>query len=331
MSRPRYSVIVPVYNRPDEVDELLASLVPQTVKNFEVLIIEDGSTIRCESVVDRYRDQLHIEYFYKPNSGPGPSRNFGFAQAHGDYFVIFDSDCILPTSYFQTVGESLQEHAWDAWGGPDRAHERFTPVQQAMAYTMSSFLTTGGIRGKAMHIGKYQPRSFNMGLSREAYDLTGGFRFSHFAEDIELSIRMRELGLKVGLIPDAYVYHKRRATFKQFFRQVSNFGRGRVQVGRAHPGEVKLTHWFPAAFFLALLFLLPTAVISTDLFVFGLSMFGAYLLAILVHAYWQTHNATVALLSVPSVLVQMIGYGSGFLKEMVSRPAKPTGTNTRRK
>ena len=318
MSQPRYSIIVPVYNRPEEIDELLSSLLTQTYRDFEVVIVEDGSTVRCDTMIDRYRDSLQIRYFFKPNSGPGPSRNFGFGHARGNYLVVFDSDCILPPEYFQAVEASLRINDWDAWGGPDRAHERFTTTQQAMAYTMSSFLTTGGIRGKAVHIGAFQPRSFNMGMSRRVFEQTGGFRFSHFAEDIELSIRMRQLGLKVGLITEAFVYHKRRATFSQFFRQVSNFGRGRVQVGRAHPNEVKLTHWFPAFFLVALIALIPLALISTTLFKIGTLGFTLYLSAILVHAYLQTRNVGVALLSVPSVLVQMIGYGSGFLKEKFS-------------
>jgi glycosyltransferase involved in cell wall biosynthesis len=315
MTQPRYSIVVPVYNRPEEVDELLASLVQQTYRDFEVVIVEDGSAVRCDNVVDRYRDRLHIQYFYKPNSGPGPSRNFGFEHSRGEFFIVFDSDCILPPEYIQAVEASLRINGWDAWGGPDRAHERFTPIQQAMAYTMSSLLTTGGIRGKAVRVGAFQPRSFNMGLSRRALEATGGFRFSHFAEDIELSIRMRQQGLKVGLITEAFVYHKRRATFAQFFRQVSNFGRGRVQVGRAHPNEVKVTHWFPAIFLLSLMALLPIALFSVSLFKFGAIMFGLYLASIMVHAYAQTRNVEVALLSVPAVLVQMIGYGSGFLKE----------------
>lgn len=319
MSQPRYSIIVPVYNRPDEADELLASLLQQTYHNFEVIVVEDGSSVRCDAVIDRYRDRLNIQYFYKPNSGPGPSRNFGFEQARGNYFVVFDSDCMLPPHYFEVVEKELQANGWDAWGGPDRAHEKFTSTQQAMAYTMSSFLTTGGIRGKAVHVGKFQPRSFNMGISRRVFEQTGGFRFSYFAEDIELSIRMREMGFKVALITEAFVYHKRRATFSQFYHQVSNFGRGRVQVGRAHPGEVKITHWFPALFLIALVALVPTALISVTMFKVGILGITVYLAAILIHAYFQTRNVGVALLSVPSALVQMVGYGSGFLKEKFTR------------
>lgn len=329
MSQPQFSIIVPVYNRPEEIDELLSSLLAQSYRDFEVVVVEDGSSIRCDTIVDRYRDKLLIQYFFKPNSGPGPSRNFGFEHARGNYFVVFDSDCILPPEYFQVVNESLRVNQWDAWGGPDRAHERFTPVQQAMAYTMSSFLTTGGIRGKAVHIGAFQPRSFNMGISRQVFEQTGGFRFSYFAEDIELSIRMRQLGLKVGLITEAFVYHKRRATFSQFFRQVSNFGRGRVQVGRAHPREVKITHWFPSFFLMGLVALIPVALISTTLFKVGALAFAVYLGAILVHGYLQTRNVEVALLCVPSALVQMIGYGSGFLKEKFSAADK-SAKNKRR-
>lgn len=326
---PRFSIVVPVYNRPEEIGELLTTLATQTYRDFEVLVIEDGSSVRCEQVVDRFRDQMAVKYFYKPNSGPGPSRNFGFEQALGDYFVVFDSDCMLPPQYLETADRSLRTSHWDAWGGPDRAHAQFTPIQQAMAYTMSSFLTTGGIRGKSERLGAFQPRSFNMGLSRRAFEQTGGFRFSHFAEDIELSVRMRQLGLKVGLIPEAFVYHKRRTTFGQFFRQVSNFGRGRIQVGRAHPGEVKLTHWFPAIFLVCLLSLVPLSMISPAFFRLGVIGIGTYLAAIMAHGWMQTRNMTVALLSVPSVVVQMTGYGFGFLSELLS--GKPRrAANSRR-
>lgn len=327
---PRFSIVVPVYNRPEEIRELLATLTLQTYKDFEVLVIEDGSATRCDQIVDLFRDQMPVRYFYKPNSGPGPSRNFGFEHALGEYFVVFDSDCQLPPQYFHEVEVSLRANNWDAWGGPDRAHEQFTPVQQAMAYTMSSFLTTGGIRGRSERLGPFQPRSFNMGLSRRAFEQTGGFRFSYFAEDIELSIRMRQLGLKVGLIPEAFVYHKRRATFGQFFRQVSNFGKGRVQVGRAHPGEVKITHLFPAAFLVGLLSLLPMMIISVPAFRFLLGAFTAYLTLIFFHAWWQTRNIAVAILAVPSVLVQMTGYGSGFLAETFIARHKAHPKNARR-
>ena len=245
MKQPKYAVVIPVYNRPQEVKELLTSLVEQQYRNFEVIIVEDGSTQRCDTIVDAFRNSLSIQYFYKPNSGPGPSRNFGYEHANGEYMVVFDSDCILPPTYFDAVEEFMAAEKLDAWGGPDRAHDQFTDIQRAMGYTMSSVLTTGGIRGGKKRLGWFQPRSFNMGISKEVYQKTGGFKFDRFAEDIEFSIRMKNAGFKVGLIPDAFVYHKRRTNFQQFYRQVFNFGKGRALVGKVQPGEVKLTHWFP--------------------------------------------------------------------------------------
>ena len=312
---PRYSVIVPVYNRPQEVDELLASLERQSYKNFEVVLVEDGSTLTSEKIFEKYTTTLSIQYFFKPNSGPGPSRNFGFEKARGEYFVVFDSDCILPDHYFETVEKVLTEFSLDAWGGPDRGHENFTPLQQAMGYTMSSVLTTGGIRGGKKRVGTFQPRSFNMGISRTVFEKTGGFKFDRFAEDIEFSIRMKKFGFNVGLIPEAYVFHKRRTSLRQFYYQVSNFGRGRILVGKAHAGEVKITHWFPALFTLGLFSIIPLILVDIRLSEFLLTLYTVYLIAIFIDALRVTRSFSVALLSVPSALVQMFGYGMGFLKE----------------
>ncbi|HEY3405983.1 MAG TPA: glycosyltransferase [Ohtaekwangia sp.] len=315
MNSLKFSIIIPVYNRPQEVEELLDSLVKQSYKNFDVLIIEDGSYIRCDGVAARYSNTLSVQYFFKPNSGPGPSRNFGFSHASGDYFVVFDSDCIIPPAYLEVVEKSLREHSWDAWGGPDRAHENFTIVQRAMGYTMSSFLTTGGIRGGKKRLGWFQPRSFNMGISRKTFEVTKGFAFDRFAEDIEFSIRMKKAGLKVGLIPEAFVYHKRRTTFNQFYHQVYNFGRGRALVGKVHPEEVKLTHWIPSLFVMGLGVWLATLLISLVLFKTGAFLLSGYLAAIFLHAFWENKNLVVAALSVPSAILQLSGYGLGFLKE----------------
>ncbi|HMG89494.1 MAG TPA: glycosyltransferase [Chryseolinea sp.] len=317
MNDPRYSIVIPVYNRPQEVSELLASLTLQTNKNFEVIIVEDGSTVRCDQIVDQFRDLLSIQYFFKPNSGPGPSRNFGFGHARGDYFIVFDSDCIIPLTYVEVVEKSIQANAWDAWGGPDKAHEDFTVVQRAMGYTMVSVLITGGIRGGEKRLGWFQPRSYNMGLSRTVFAQTGGFKFSHFAEDIELSIRMKKSGFKIGLITDAFVYHKRRTTFKQFFRQVFNFGKGRALVGSVHPEEIKLTHWFPTLFLLGTIGVLLLPLLSMALFKFGAAMFLLYLLAIFLHSLKENKNLTVAILSIPSALLQLWGYGLGFLNATI--------------
>jgi glycosyltransferase involved in cell wall biosynthesis len=306
----RYSVIVPVYNRPAEVDELLDSLCKQTYTDFEVVLVEDGSNVRSQHVYEKYASQLNIQYFFKPNSGPGPSRNFGFTKAHGEYFVVFDSDCVIPPEYFFVVERHLEKEPLDIWGGPDRGHGDFTLLQQAMAYSMSSVLTTGGIRGARKRVGAYQARSFNMGMSRSAYEKTGGFKFDRFAEDIEFSLRATKLGLKVGLISEAFVYHKRRATLGQFFKQVSNFGMGRVHVGKAHKGSIKITHWFPSVFLIGFFVCL--------IFPWLLIGYAIYLLGVFFDAWRTTHRIQVAFLSIPSVIVQMTGYGSGFLKALIS-------------
>lgn len=313
---PRYSVVVPVYNRPGEVEELLASLTRQTYQNFEVIIVEDGSTVTSQTVFEKYSSKLTIQYFFKRNSGPGPSRNFGFQKARGEFFVVFDSDCVIPEDYFTIVTFHLEKHPLDVWGGPDRGHGNFTPLQQAMGYSMSSILTTGGIRGGKNQATKFQPRSFNMGMSRKVYEATGGFKFDRFAEDIEFSIRSKNMGFKVGLIAEAFVYHKRRTSLSQFYRQVSNFGKGRVEVGRAHPGAIKITHWFPALFSAGLFGAFIILLIDLD---WGAVAFGCYILYFVLiglDALRVTKKPWVAILSVPSAFVQLWGYGMGFLKAM---------------
>jgi glycosyltransferase involved in cell wall biosynthesis len=317
MSPPRFSVIIPVFNRPLEVKELLESLTRQTRKVFEVIVVEDGSTLRCDTVVDEYRNRLTINYIYKPNSGPGPSRNVGYKQAMGEYFVVFDSDCILPPSYFEVVEKGLTDRHLDAWGGPDKAHQDFTIAQKAMAYTMSSVLTTGGIRGGKKHIGWFQPRSFNMGISRSVFNATGGFVFDRFAEDIEFSIRMRNHGFNVGLIPDAFVYHKRRATFVQFYKQVFNFGKGRALIGQRYPAEVKLTHWFPTVFLMGVVTMCLSLLVSINWFLVLFTGFLLYLLLLFSHALVVNKSLAVAVLSIPAALLQFFGYGAGFLKERI--------------
>jgi len=317
MIRPKYSVIIPVYNRPDEVDELLESLTQQTFTNFEVILVEDGSSITCEKVFEKYSNQLVLRYFFKPNSGPGPSRNFGFEKASGDYFVVFDSDCIIPSKYFEAIEVFLVNTPLDVWGGPDQAHANFSRMQRAMGFTMSSFLTTGGIRG-----GKskgFQPRSFNMGIRKEVFQKTGGFKFDRFAEDIEFGIRARKTGYRVGLIQEAYVYHKRRTDFKQFYQQVYNFGRGRILVGRAHSGEVKPTHWFPAFFLMGLLSLPFVLLFNSSLALIGIGGYIFYLLLIATDCFLSTKSIGVSFLSVPAAIAQLTGYGLGFLKELFRR------------
>jgi GT2 family glycosyltransferase len=316
MGTPKYSIIIPVFNRPQEVEELLESLTAQTYTDFEVLIVEDGSTNTCESVYEKFSARLAVKYFFKQNSGPGPSRNFGFASARGDYFVVFDSDCVIPPDYFAAVEEHMAKAPLDMWGGPDRGRGDFTPLQRAMAFTMSSVLTTGGIRGASGR--GFQPRSFNMGLSRKVYDATQGFRFDRYAEDIELSLRAMKLGFNVGLVENAFVYHKRRATLGDFFRQVANFGKGRVMVGRVHPGAIKVTHWFPTFFVAGLISVPLLMLVVPPVGTVAAGGYLIYLVAIYVESFRELGRFRLAALSVPCAIVQLTGYGYGFARAFFS-------------
>ena len=313
---PKYSVIIPVYNRPDEIRELLESLVLQEFKDFEVLVIEDGSTLDCENEVIHFQEKLNIRYFKKPNSGQGFSRNFGMEKAGGDYFVIFDSDCIIPPNYFTEVNEALKERKLDAWGGPDAAHSSFTDVQKAISYSMTSLFTTGGIRGRKKHAGTYHPRSFNMGISREIFQKVGGFAITRMGEDIEYSIRIIKAGFKVALVDKAIVFHKRRTNFAQFYKQLHFFGRARINIGRFYKEEIKLVHLFPALFTLGLAISLSTVLLLPSIGVFLLGAYASYFLLIAIDAILQNKSLKIGLLSVWAALVQLSAYGVGFLTEL---------------
>ena len=244
----KYSIIVPVYNRPDEVDELLQSLCEQTVKDFEVIIVEDGSIKPCKDVCNKYAGILSLHYYAKENSGPGQSRNYGAERANGEYVIILDSDVVLPKGYLQAIEEELAQQPCEAFGGPDAAHPDFTPVQKAISYSMTSFFTTGGIRGGKAKLDKFYPRSFNMGIRRDVYQQLGGFAKMRFGEDIDFSYRIVEAGYQPRLFPEAWVWHKRRTDFRKFFRQVYNSGIARINLEKRHPGTMKLVHLLPTVF-----------------------------------------------------------------------------------
>lgn len=314
-----YSVIVPVYNRPDEIQELLESLTRQTFTNFEVLIIEDGSTRPCKEIVASFSNTLNVTYYHKENSGQGFSRNYGFRHAKGDYFVVFDSDCIIPSHYFKVVDEHLNTHYLDAYGGPDKAHASFTPLQKAISYSMTSPFTTGGIRGNKRHAGTFHPRSFNMGISREVFEKTGGYKITRMGEDIEFSLRIIEHGFTTGLITEAYVYHKRRTSLKQFYRQLHFFGRARVNISRFYPSEVKAVHLLPALFILAFIFYITLSIWQPKLFLYASVLLGLYLGTIIADAAKKNNSLCVGFLSAVTSFVQLTAYGIGFLTEYYAK------------
>ena len=307
-----FSIIVPVYNRPDEIDELLESLTKQSFsQDFEVLIIEDGSENAADNIVEKYQSQLNVNYFFKENSGAGASRNFGMQKALGNYFIILDSDVIVPPQYISEVKKTLENNFTDAFGGPDAAHDSFTSLQKAINYSMTSVLTTGGIRGKKKSVGKFQPRSFNLGLSKKAFEKTKGFSTMKNGEDIDLTFRLWENNFETQLIEKAFVYHKRRSTIQQFFKQTFGFGTARPILNKKYPETAKITYWFPSLFIIGL-------DISIILAIFGyhqlLYFYGFYFLLIFLDSLFQNKNSYVAFLSIISSLTQFFGYGTGFLE-----------------
>tara|TARA_R110000868_G_scaffold161628_3_gene392324 strand:+ start:7703 stop:8710 length:1008 start_codon:yes stop_codon:yes gene_type:complete len=307
-----FSFIVPVYNRPNEINELLESLSFQDYgQAFEIVIVEDGSTESSESIVEEFKDKLSITYLKKSNSGPGDSRNYGMKRAKGNYFIVLDSDCIIPSHYLSVVEKSLNNNYVDCYGGPDAAHHTFSNVQKAINYAMTSVFTTGGIRGNRSAVGKFQPRSFNMGISKAAFEKTQGYGNIHPGEDPDLTFRIWEAGFETKLIEDAYVYHKRRIDWNKFFIQVKKFGMVRPILNHWHPGTAKITYWFPTLFCLGLigaLVLMPVGII------WPIVVYVLYFCLIFVHSLMVNKNFKVAILSLIAVVIQFVGYGFGFLK-----------------
>ena len=344
----RYSFVIPVYNRPDEVDELLESLTHQTFTDFEVVVVEDGSSIPCQHIVEKYANHLSsIRYFDKPNSGPGQTRNYGVERSTGEYVIVLDSDCILPPGYLQAVEDELKREPADAFGGPDRAHASFTPVQKAINYAMTSFFTTGGIRGGSKKkMDKFYPRSFNMGIRREVYQALGGFSKMRFGEDIDFSIRIFKGGYRCRLFPEAWVWHKRRTDLKKFFKQVHNSGIARINLYKKYPESLKLVHMLPAVFtvgvsLLLLLFIIgllfmglglgamskatdagiqcitgPVAILALGWFAILIALTPLLLFSLIICTDSSIRNRSlwIGLLSVPASFIQLTGYGTGFLR-----------------
>lgn len=310
----RFSIVIPVYNRPDELAELLQSICLQEQKSeLEIIVVEDGSSIRSKNVVDQYIELLNIKYCFKKNSGPGDSRNYGMERASGDYFILLDSDCILPKDYISKVYEALENDYADAFGGPDTAHESFTNWQKAINYSMTSFLTTGGLRNKDTRSKKFQLRSFNMGLSKKAFRLTQGFSKQRIGEDIDLNFKLLEMGCSTRLVPEAFVYHKRRTTVGSFFKQTNNFGAARPILNRIHRGSFKLSYWLPSLFVLGFF---GSALLFYFDFSIGFLAFGLYSLLVIVDSGAKTKSVPVALYSVVAVYVQFFGYGLGYLRSV---------------
>ncbi|MBE6310606.1 MAG: glycosyltransferase [Bacteroidales bacterium] len=310
---PYFSVIVPVYNRIDEVSDLLESLSHQTNTDFEVILVEDGSTEPCKHIADKYANRLDIQYYHKSNEGRSIARNYGIERARGQYFIFFDSDCVIPEEYFDALSKRLKVNYTDCFGGPDAAHDSFTDTQKAINYSMTSFLTTGGIRGGKVQMEKFVPRSFNMGYSRKVWETIGGFR-EMFSEDIDMSTRIRQANFTIQLIRDAYVYHKRRTSLPKFWRQTYVFGMSRITLKLLYPGSMKLVHCLPALFVVG-----SVAMILLSLFWrwWTILPLVAYLFAVWITAIISTRSLKIGSLAVITSIIQLGAYGSGFIKAYI--------------
>ena len=330
----KFSIIIPVFNRPDEVDELLESLSNQTQKDFEVIIVEDGSVKPCKDVCDKYANILALHYYAKENSGPGQSRNYGAERANGEWLIVLDSDVVLPEGYLAAIDEEIKNEELAAFGGPDAAHESFTPVQKAISYSMTSFFTTGGIRGGKAKLDKFYPRSYNMGIRRDVYLQLGGFSKMRFGEDIDFAYRIVEAGYKPRLFPEAWVWHKRRTDFKKFFRQVYNSGIARINLEKRHPGTMKLVHLLPTVFTVGVIALILISAVGRALMhyvdrdQFYWMCFAPWIPIILysviicIDSSIKNRSLWVGILSIPAAFVQLMGYGFGFIESWWKRCVK---------
>lgn len=320
---PRFSIIIPVYNRETEVEDLLISLTMQSTNDFEVILVEDGSSQPCRYVAEKYSSVIDVKYFFKENEGRSIARNYGLERATGDYFIFFDSDCVIPFDYFEKLSAALDANPLDCFGGPDAAHDSFSDTQKAINYSMTSFLTTGGIRGGKVQLEKFTPRTFNMGYSRRVWERVGGFR-EMFSEDIDMSTRIRQAGFSIGLIREAFVYHKRRVNFRLFARQVYVFGMSRITLYLLYPDSLKLVHMLPAVAVIGAIALLLLSLLLSWWFILPLA---AYLLAIFILALISTKSLSVALKAIPASILQLGGYGCGFIKAFFTKIILRRGRN----
>src|SRR5574344_2564482 len=319
----KYSFIIPVYNRPEEVDELLRSLSEQTLRDFEVIVVEDGSSLPCNKIADGYTGTMDVHYYNKQNSGPGQSRNYGAERSQGEYLIVLDSDCVLPPSYLQAVDDELRREPSDAFGGPDRSHPSFTPTQKAISYSMTSFFTTGGIRGGKKKLDKFYPRSFNMGIRRDVYLKLKGFSDMRFGEDIDFSIRIFKAGLRCRLFPGAWVWHKRRTDFVKFFRQVFNSGIARINLYKKYPESLKIVHLLPMVFTIGVI---GTCLLSLIFWSYEpLLLLAFYAALIFTDSTIKNKSPKIGFLSVLSAFVQLMGYGFGFIKAWFIRVVMKKG------
>jgi len=321
-----YTFIIPVYNRLSEVKELLLSAenIDFDRKRFDFLFVDDGSDDGFREFIENYRSPsgLIISAVYQDNQGPGAARNHGMALAQGDYFIFIDSDCLFPSNYLKTTDSALSKYKYDAYGGPDTHHPSFSRLLKAINYSMTSFVGTGGTRGGKNQVGKYYPRSFNMGVSRKVFHTIGGMNDLRHGQDMDYSARIYQAGFEVGFIIDAYVYHKRRTSINQFFRQIFNWGVARINLGVRHKELLKPVHFLPAllvAFYGIILILGIFIPVFRGVLLLMLIGHALVCMWAFVESLLKYKSLRISLLSILTLNIQVFGYGAGFLYALWQR------------
>ena len=313
-----FSLIIPTYNRLNELQELIPTIEQQEydLTSIELVIVDDGSTDGTSAYINSYKSDLKITYVKQQNQGPGPARNIGMSLATGAYFIFVDSDCLLPPQYFSELAAGITAEGYEAFGGPDTYHPSFSPLLKAINYAMTSFIGTGGTRGSKKSIAKFYPRSFNMGISRTVYDIIGGFGSMRHGQDMDYSARIYQAGFQVGLISDAFVYHKRRTSLWRFFKQIHNWGVTRINLAGLHPNMLKPIHLAPAFILIAGLLILLSAPFwlwGFALLKFGLLGLVALMIFISIQSFLEYRSVQVALLSILTLFIQVFAYAVGSL------------------
>jgi len=326
-----YSLILPTFGRPDEVENYLESMVLQKQKNFEVIVVDGSPDDILHPVIEKYKAKLDLHYFHERGLKASESRNLGCEKARGDFLVFIDSDCVVPPDYFIKIDSFLKQHPEvDAYGGPDAADSSFSPFQKAVNYAMTSMLTTGGIRGRKKHIGKYQLRGFNMGVKREVFFAVGRYSGMQVAEDIDLSMRLQKAGYTTVLIAEAFVFHRRKATFNNFFRQLYFHGKGRIDLHLKHGDALKLVHMLPGFFVLYLIAGIASLFIFLPLFYFFLGTLIFYLLSIFFDATIRNRSFCVGILSMATSMELLVAYGLGVWRNIIVRMLLKRGEDSQK-
>lgn len=322
-----FSVIIPTFNRRDEVHDLLISLQKQTFdhQRFEVIIVDDGSTDGTNHLVESMRSSVdfRLRFFQQDHAGPGLARNLGMTQAAGEYFLFIDSDCLADERWLEGLANAIEQEQPLAFGGPDGVLPEFSPLQKAIDYAMTSFLTTGGMRGHTRkRLAKFYPRSYNMGIHRSIFAKLGGMNNLRHGQDLEFSRRIVASGAKVIYIPAAIVYHKRRTSLQKFFRQIFNWGVARINLTKIDQAILEPLHFMPAVgadTFIVLTILAPFCRICRYLWLLSSGAGLLILGVIVIDAYRRYRQVKPALLAPLVALTQVFAYGFGFTAAYIWR------------